>query len=108
VPRRARCGRAFASLLAAALMVPVAAPGTAAGDGGRPQVNPEERAAAMIRPAVMYLAGQSRGQVRLPGGQMLSQFGAGSTFPFEATWGCTGFVVNPDGWVATAGHCVDP
>ena len=62
----------------------------------------------MIRPAVMYLSGQSYGQVRLPNGQMLSQFGAGSNMPFTATWGCTGFVVNPDGWVATAGHCVDP
>ena len=108
MPKRARCDRAFASLLAAALMVLAAAPGTAAGDGGRPQVNPEERAAAMIRPAVMYLAGQTYGQVRLPSGEMLSQFGAGSTLPFLATWGCTGFVVNPDGWVATAGHCVDP
>jgi serine protease Do len=108
MPRRARCGRAFASLLATALMVLVAAPGTASADGARPQVNPEERAAAMIRPAVMYLAGQAHGQVRLPGGRVLSQFGAGSTFPFVATWSCTGFVVNPDGWVATAGHCVDP
>ena len=108
MPRRARCGRAFASLLAAALMVMVTAAGTAAADGGRPQVNPEERAAAMIRPAVMYLAGQAYGQVRLPSGQTLSQFGAGSTFPFVATWGCTGFVVNPDGWLGTAGHCVDP
>ena len=107
MPRRARCGRASASSLAAALVV-LAAPGTASADGGRPQVNPGERAAAMIRPAVMYLAGQTYGQVRLPGGQMLSQFGAGSTLPFLATWGCTGFVVNPDGWIATAGHCVDP
>ncbi len=62
----------------------------------------------MIRPAVMYLAGQAYGQVRLPDGQILSQFGQGSNMPFTATWGCTGFVVNPDGWVATAGHCVDP
>ena len=108
MPRRAPCGRSFASLLAAALMVLVTAPGTASADRGRPQVNPEERAAAMIRPAVIYLAGQTSGQVRLPSGQMLSQFGAGSTFPFVATWDCTGFVVNPDGWVATAGHCVDP
>jgi serine protease Do len=107
MPGRARCGRAFASLLAASLMVLVAGSGTASADG-RPQANPEERAAAMIRPAVMYLAGQTYGQVRLPGGQMLSQFGVGSTLPFLATWGCTGFVVNPDGWVATAGHCVDP
>lgn len=108
MPRRPRCGRAFAMWLAAALVVLVAPPGTASADGGRPQVNPQERAAAMIRPAVMYLAGETHGQVRLPGGQMLSQFGAGLILPFVATWGCTGFVVNPDGWVATAGHCVDP
>ena len=28
--------------------------------------------------------------------------------PFTVRTQCTGFVVNPDGWVATAGHCVDP
>jgi len=28
--------------------------------------------------------------------------------PFTVTMQCTGFVVNPDGYVATAGHCVDP
>jgi predicted RNA-binding Zn-ribbon protein involved in translation (DUF1610 family) len=103
-----RCGRAFALLSGAALAVLVGSPGIASADDGRPQVNPEERAAAMIRPAVMYLAGQGYGQVRLPNGQILSQFGAGSNMPFIATWGCTGFVINPDGWVATAGHCVDP
>ncbi|THJ04661.1 trypsin-like peptidase domain-containing protein, partial [Nocardioides sp.] len=27
---------------------------------------------------------------------------------FSVTVTCTGFVVNPDGWIATAGHCVDP
>ena len=62
----------------------------------------------MIRPAVMYLAAQGYGLVRLPSGQMLAEFGQGSNMPFLATWACTGFVVNPDGWVATAGHCVDP
>ena len=103
-----RCGRALALLSAATLTVLVGPPGTASADGGRPQVNPEERAAAMIRPAVMYLATQASGQVRLPSGQMLSHFGEGSDIPFVATWNCTGFVVNPDGWVATAGHCVDP
>ncbi|OBI14705.1 trypsin [Mycobacterium sp. E2327] len=104
---RARCGRVSALLSAAALAVLVGSPGIAAADDGRPRVNPEERAAAMIRPAVMYLAGQSYGAVRLPDGQILSQFGPGTTMPFIAIWSCTGFVVNPDGWVATAGHCVD-
>jgi serine protease Do len=117
MPRRAglpgkkpvqRFGRVFALLSVAALAVLVGSPGIAAADDGRPQANPEERAAAMIRPAVMYLMAQTYGQVRLPSGQMLSHLGEGSNIPFAATWNCTGFVVNPDGWVATAGHCVDP
>lgn len=108
MPGHARRGRVVASLAAAAIAVSVGFPGVAAADGGRPQANPEEKAAAMIRPAVMYLAGQSYGAVRLPDGQLLSQFGPGTTMPFIAVWACTAFVVNPDGWVATAGHCVDP
>lgn len=28
--------------------------------------------------------------------------------PFTVGFGCTGFVVNPEGYIATAGHCVDP
>jgi serine protease Do len=28
--------------------------------------------------------------------------------PFSITMQCTGFVVNPDGYIGTAGHCVDP
>jgi S1-C subfamily serine protease len=108
MPGHARRGRVFAALAAAAIAVSVGSPGVAAADGGRPQANPEEKAAAMIRPAVMYLAGQTYGAVRLPDGQVLSQFGRGTTMPFLATWACTAFVINPDGWVATAGHCVDP
>jgi len=102
----AGCGRALVpAALVAAL---VGSPGIASADSSRPQANPEERAAAMIRPAVMYLAGQGYGGVRLPNGEVLSQFGQGTNMPFIATWNCTAFVVNPDGWVATAGHCVDP
>ncbi len=103
-----RWGRTLAALSAAAIAVMTAPAGIASADGGRPQPNPRERAAATIRPAVMYLSGQASGRVRLPNGQLLSQFGEGSTIPFTATWFCTAFVVNPDGWVATSGHCVDP
>lgn len=102
------CVRAFAVVCAAALAVLVGSPGIARANGGRPAVNPEEKAAAVIRPAVVYLAALGSGLVRLPSGQMLAEFGPGSNMPFLATWACTGFVVNPDGWVATAGHCVDP
>ncbi|WP_156688364.1 trypsin-like peptidase domain-containing protein [Mycobacterium sp. Marseille-P9652] len=108
MPKRAGCGRALAVMSAAVLAMLVGAPGIASANNGYPRVNPEERAAAMIRPAVMYLGGQGYGGVRLPNGQILSQFGQGTNMPFIATWACTAFVVNPDGWVATAGHCVDP
>ena len=95
-------------LSAVALMLWAGAPGMAAADSGHPQAKPEERAAALIRPSIMYLAGEGYGLVRLPDGEILSQFGRGTSMPFLATWNCTAFVVNPDGWVATAGHCVDP
>ncbi len=108
MPTRPRRGRALGVMMAVLLALLVGSPGIASADNGRPQANPEERAAAMIRPAVMYLTGQGYGLVRLPNGQVLSQFGEGSSMPFIATWSCTAFVVNPSGWVATAGHCVDP
>ncbi|OCB28480.1 trypsin [Mycobacterium malmoense] len=100
--------RKLTAVAAAALAAWVGTPGMAAADDGRPQAKPEERAAALIRPSIMYLAGEGYGLVRLPSGEVLSQFGRGSSMPFLATWNCTAFVVNPDGWVATAGHCVDP
>lgn len=56
----------------------------------------------------MFLSAEAYGMVRLPDGKTLSFFGEGSNAPFVATWNCTGFVVNPDGWIATAGHCADP
>ena len=62
----------------------------------------------MIRPAIMYLAAEAYGRVRLPSDRTLPDFDEGLNMPYHAVWNCTGFVVNPDGWVATAGHCVDP
>lgn len=56
----------------------------------------------------MFLSAEAYGMVRLSDGKILSFFGEGSNAPFVTTWNCTGFVVNPDGWVATAGHCADP
>ncbi|WP_094360094.1 trypsin-like peptidase domain-containing protein [Mycobacterium marinum] len=100
-------GRIFALLAVAALLV-AGSPGIAYADDGRPQANPEERAAALIRPAVMYIVIGAYGWVRLPTGQRLSHYGDNPTKPFTAGWGCTAFTVNPDGWLATAGHCVDP
>lgn len=100
--------RGLVALSAAALMLLAEPPGVAFADTGSQQAKPEERAADLVRPSVMYLAGEGYGLVRLPNGEVLSQFGRGSSMPFLASWNCTAFVVNPDGWVATAGHCVDP
>ncbi|MGV9712383.1 trypsin-like peptidase domain-containing protein [Gordonia sp. NPDC003424] len=60
---------------------------TAPAAAAPPQVSPETQAAAYIRPAVVYVT---------------------SALPDGTTSHCTGFVVNPDGYIATAGHCVDP
>ncbi len=106
--RRTRLLPAFAWLAAAVLVLSVSWPASALADGGRPQANAEEMAAARIRPAVMFVGAEAAGMVRLPDGKTLSFFGEGSNAPFVAAWTCTGFVVNPDGWVATAGHCADP
>lgn len=74
----------------------------------RPQPTPEQKAAALIRPAVVFVAVQATGWIRLPNGELLTQPDDDDSIPFMGYWGCTGFVVNPAGWVATAGHCVDP
>jgi S1-C subfamily serine protease len=67
-------------------------------------VTPEQQASALARPAVVYLEVHWTGWVRDPSdGQY---FNDGD--PIEVTAACTGFNLNPDGYLATAGHCVDP
>lgn len=68
-----------------------------------PSANPEERAAAVARPGVVYLETHWSGYVRdQSDGQLWL------TKPTTFSSACSGFVVNPDGYVVTAGHCVDP
>ncbi|MER5420034.1 serine protease [Streptosporangium roseum] len=70
---------------------------------GRPPTTPEERTSALIRPSVMYVEVEWRGYLRnLSSGQFWS------AEPISFLTACTGFTVNPDGHVVTAGHCVDP
>jgi hypothetical protein len=73
------------------------------GESGRPQTSPVQKAENLIRPAVIYLnedlsayVGDSKGWFT-----DLKQ-------PVKMSFRCTGFVVNASGYVATAGHCVDP
>jgi serine protease Do len=69
---------------------------------------PEERAAAIARPAVVYTEQYFRAWVRVPrNSELVFQGYVNEGQPFE--WGtrCSGFAVNPSGYIVTAGHCVD-
>jgi len=66
------------------------------------QATPTERAAAEVRPAIVYVTEKFSAYVADETG---TYFNNGN--PYELTATCTGFGVNPDGYVATAGHCLD-
>lgn len=85
-PLRRSVTRTGATLVAAGVVALCAPwPGASWADPGA--VSAETRAAAYIRPAIVSVT---------------------STIPDQVVAHCTGFVVNPDGYIATAGHCVDP
>jgi len=70
---------------------------------------PEERAAAIARPAIVYIEQDWKAWVKVPASSdMYFQGYVNSGKPF--TWGtrCSGFIVEPTGYIVTAGHCVDP
>lgn len=79
----------------------LAAPPVVASESSPQEATPQQEAAAMARPAIVSLTVEWQGWVRLSDGTLLSND------PWEYSSSCTGFVVNPDGYVATAGHCVD-
>jgi len=90
-------------LLVAAFVAALVGLGVAASPAlaqGAPTHTPQEKAAAIATPGVVYLTTQWHGWVQLPGGS--KWFG-----PFDAATACTGFVASPDGYIVTAGHCVD-
>jgi hypothetical protein len=81
----------------------VAPPAWADGGAARPQFTPVQKAEDSIRPAVVYLTEKLSAYVGDSDGwfRALKQ-------PIEVSLRCSGFVVSPSGYVATAGHCVDP
>nr|QEO74238.1 hypothetical protein [uncultured bacterium] len=83
------------------------APGTAGAQTGKgPAVTDEQRAAALARPALVYIEIEWSAYVWDEDGILLNEiFEDGD--PFLRTAVCSGFFVNPDGYIATAGHCVD-
>ena len=92
---------------ATALTLTLAATGpavaqTSTSDPSPQQATATERAAAEVRPAIVYVTEKFSGYVAAGPGVY---FNGGK--PYELSVTCTGFGVNPDGYVATAGHCVD-
>lgn len=62
------------------------------------EISEEQRAALYARPAIVYLEHHWEVWVDHDQGRL----------PLEFTGSCTGFVVEENGYIITAGHCVDP
>ncbi|TDV46116.1 S1 family peptidase [Actinophytocola oryzae] len=69
---------------------------------GQP-ASPEVRAAAIAQPAVVHVSASWQGWVR--DARTGEVFGGAGGYTFTSS--CSGAVVDGDGYVATAGHCVD-
>ena len=106
--RRTTKARAAAVLAAAAACLPITAiaglgatPAQAATD--KPAVTVEEQVHAYVAPSIVYVDTQWAGLVwDTPNHQYLNH-----GHPLTVEFTCTGFVVNPNGYVGTAGHCVN-
>lgn len=94
-----RAAAAGVALVLAAASIGFAGPASAQ---ARPSVTPEERAAALVRPSVVFIQTFWAGFVSDEDGVY---FNDGNAYEFSTS--CTGFVVNPVGHIMTAGHCVD-
>jgi serine protease Do len=93
----------FGAVLVAVLLGAGAAVAPAGAGWAKPAVNPAEKAAATVAPAVLYLEVNWHGQVRdRTTGTLYDPAGV------DLTTRCSGFAVSSDGYLVTAGHCVDP
>ncbi len=98
-----------ALLAVAAVSIALAGPAPARAQTVTPATStPEEKAAAIVRPAMVYLEQEWKAWVKIPrSSDLYFQGYVNDGQPF--TWGtrCSGFIVNPNGYIVTAGHCVD-
>lgn len=69
----------------------------------KPTSTPEAKAAAIVRPAVVYIEVQWEGWVR---DKVSGKLWDTNSVSFAIR--CSGFAVSSDGFIVTAGHCVDP
>ena len=68
--------------------------------------NELERVAPLVQPSIVYETITWSGYVYETAPQIREYLDDGNKF--TVTMQCTGYVVHPDGWIGTAGHCVDP
>jgi S1-C subfamily serine protease len=103
----------IAAVAAAALLVPGSAaaadiPSTVAADSSSPSpapvTTPLERVSAYTTPSIVYIGTEWSGRVY----DRYNKRYLNDGLPFYFSFQCTGYVVNSDGYIATAGHCVDP
>src|SRR4051812_24351976 len=100
-----------AALLAAGLLLAGGAPATAADSSPSPSSTGSttqlEKVSAYVEPSIVYEQTTYSAYIYdTHNKQYLNKNGNPVQFT-ESTF-CTGYVVNSDGYIATAGHCVDP
>lgn len=95
--------RRLGGLLTVTAMVGGLSAGPPAVAGADPSDSPEIRAGDLITPAVVYIEAKVSGTVVDTDQQRLNN-GA----PYQESLRCTGFAITSDGYIGTAGHCVDP
>ena len=88
--------------VAATAMLWLSSPAIAAPADSPPPTAPLEQLQALVQPAVVYEQITWTGYVYDE-----TNKGYFTEDPFTVSYQCTGFVVNPDGYIATAGHCAD-
>lgn len=99
--RRIRRGITRSTAAAVAVLV-LATPAWAAPAADPPPSTPLEQVQALVQPTVVYEEMTWTGKVY---DRTNEQYFTEEQFTVSLQ--CTGFIVNPDGYVATAGHCVD-
>lgn len=66
-----------------------------------PQATPLEKVSNVVQPSIVYIGITYSGFLVDQEGQPITKE------PVKASFSCTGFIVNPDGFIGSAGHCFD-
>jgi len=92
--------RVFVSAMLVAFAISFTAAPVAAAE--KPDATELEKVRAYVQPSIVYLDIQWTGYVVDTINNQVLKWGE----PFTLAYRCSGYVVNPNGYIATAGHCV--